>query len=42
MAQAIILAVAIVLAILAPIISRFIQLAVNRQREYLADASAWS
>mgnify|MGYP006174699559 CR=1 FL=1 len=27
--------VAIVLAILAPIISRFIQLAVNRQREYL-------
>ena len=37
--QAIILAVAIALAILAPIISRFIQLAVNRQREYLADAS---
>ena len=32
--------VAIVLAILAPIISRFIQLAVSRQREYLADASA--
>ena len=27
-------------AILAPLISRFIQLAVNRQREYLADASA--
>ena len=38
-AQAIVLAVAIALAILAPIISRFIQLAVNRQREYLADAS---
>ena len=32
--------IAIVLAILAPLISRFIQLAVNRQREYLADASA--
>ena len=31
--------VAIVLAILAPLISRFIQLAVSRQREYLADAS---
>ncbi len=28
------------LAILAPIISRFIQLAVSRQREYLADASS--
>jgi heat shock protein HtpX len=38
--QAVILVVAIVLAILAPIISRFIQLAVSRQREYLADASA--
>ena len=38
--QAIIMVVAIVLAILAPIISRFIQLAVSRQREYLADASA--
>jgi heat shock protein HtpX len=35
----IIFVVAIVLAILAPIISRFIQLAINRQREYLADAS---
>jgi heat shock protein HtpX len=32
--------IAIALAILAPIISRFIQLAVNRQREYLADATA--
>ena len=39
-AQAIIAVVAIVLAILAPIISRFIQLAVSRQREYLADASS--
>ncbi len=38
--QAVIFVVAIVLAILAPIISRFIQLAVSRQREYLADASA--
>ena len=39
-AQVIVFVIAIVLAILAPIISRFIQLAVNRQREYLADASA--
>jgi heat shock protein HtpX len=39
-AQAIIFIVAIVLAILAPLISRFIQLAVSRQREYLADASS--
>jgi heat shock protein HtpX len=38
--QAVIMVVAIVLAILAPIISRFIQLAVSRQREYLADASS--
>jgi heat shock protein HtpX len=38
--QAVILVVAIALAILAPIISRFIQLAVSRQREYLADASS--
>jgi len=38
-AQAVVLILAIVLAILAPLISRFIQLAVNRQREYLADAS---
>ena len=38
--QAVIIVVAIVLAILAPIISRFIQLAVSRQREYLADASS--
>ena len=39
-AQTIVFIIAIVLAILAPLISRFIQLAVNRQREYLADASA--
>jgi heat shock protein HtpX len=39
-AQAVVFVIAIVLAILAPIISRFIQLAVNRQREYLADASS--
>jgi heat shock protein HtpX len=39
-AQAIIFFIAIVLAILAPIIARFIQLAVSRQREYLADASS--
>ena len=32
--------VAIVLAILAPIASRLVQLAINRQREYLADASS--
>ena len=39
-AQAVVFIIAIVLAVLAPLISRFIQLAVNRQREYLADASA--
>src|SRR4029453_18861905 len=39
-AQAIIAVIAIVLAILAPIIAKFIQLAVSRQREYLADASS--
>ncbi len=39
-AQTIVFILAIALAILAPLISRFIQLAVNRQREYLADASA--
>jgi heat shock protein HtpX len=32
--------VAILLAILAPLVSKLIQLAVSRQREYLADASA--
>jgi heat shock protein HtpX len=39
-AQAVVFIIAIALAILAPLISRLIQLAVNRQREYLADASA--
>lgn len=39
-AQLIVFVVAIVLAILAPLISRFIQLAVSRQREYLADSSS--
>jgi heat shock protein HtpX len=38
--QAIMFVVAIVLAILAPIAARLVQLAVNRQREYLADASS--
>ena len=39
-AQLIVFVIAIVLAILAPLIARFVQLAVSRQREYLADASA--
>ncbi len=38
--QAIMFVVAIVLAILAPIFARLVQLAVSRQREYLADASS--
>ena len=38
--QVIMFVVALVLAIVAPIIARFVQLAVNRQREYLADASS--
>jgi len=38
--QAIAFLVAIVLAILAPIAARLVQLAVSRQREYLADASS--
>jgi heat shock protein HtpX len=37
---AIVFVLAIILAVLAPIIARFVQLAVNRQREYLADASS--
>ena len=39
-AEAVIFIIAIVLAILAPIFAKLIQLAVSRQREYLADASA--
>jgi heat shock protein HtpX len=38
--QALALAVALVLAILAPLVGRLVQLAVSRQREYLADASS--
>jgi len=38
--QAIVYLLAIVLAILAPIFARFVQLAISRQREYLADASS--
>ena len=38
--QAIMLVIAIVLAIVAPIAARMVQLAVSRQREYLADASS--
>jgi heat shock protein HtpX len=38
-AGAVLLVIAIVLAILTPIIAQLIQLAVSRQREYLADAS---
>ncbi len=37
---AIIYVIAIVLALLAPFIARLVQLAVSRQREYLADASS--
>ena len=39
-AQLILLLVALVLAIVAPILARIIQMAMSRQREYLADASA--
>ncbi len=38
--QAIMIVVAIVLAVVAPIAARMVQLAVSRQREYLADASS--
>lgn len=38
--QLILLIVALVLAIIAPILARIIQMAMSRQREYLADASA--
>jgi heat shock protein HtpX len=37
--QAIIMVAALILAILAPIAARLVQMAVSRQREYLADAS---
>lgn len=40
LAQTIIFLLAVVLAILAPIIAGLVQLAVSRQREYLADASS--
>ncbi|MGH2466406.1 MAG: M48 family metallopeptidase [Candidatus Limnocylindrales bacterium] len=39
-AQAIVFIIAIALAILAPIFATLVQLAISRQREYLADASA--
>lgn len=39
-AQVVILVVAIVLAILAPILARLIHMALSRQREYLADAGS--
>jgi heat shock protein HtpX len=38
--QMVMMVVAIVLAVLAPIAARLVQLAVSRQREYLADASS--
>ena len=38
--QIVFFVIAIILAIIAPLIARFVQLAVNRQREYLADASS--
>ncbi|HLY14871.1 MAG TPA: M48 family metallopeptidase [Candidatus Limnocylindrales bacterium] len=38
--QLIVFVIAIILAILAPIFTRLVQLAVSRQREYLADASS--
>jgi len=38
--QAVMYIVALALAVLAPIASRLVQLAVNRQREYLADSSS--
>jgi len=39
-AQLIMLVIAVVLAILAPLFARLLQLSISRQREYLADASA--
>jgi heat shock protein HtpX len=38
--QALVFVLALVLAVLAPIFARLVQLAVSRQREYLADASS--
>jgi heat shock protein HtpX len=38
--QLIMMVIAIVLAILAPLFARLLQLSISRQREYLADASA--
>ena len=38
--QAVMFVLAIVLAVLAPLAARMVQLAVSRQREYLADASS--
>ena len=38
--QVVFFVIALVLAIVAPLVARFVQLAVNRQREYLADASS--
>jgi len=38
--QAVMVVVALVFAVVAPIFARFVQLAVSRQREYLADASS--
>jgi heat shock protein HtpX len=38
--QLIMIVVALVLAVVAPIFARFVQLAVSRQREYLADSSS--
>jgi heat shock protein HtpX len=37
--QVIVFAIAIVFAILAPVIARLVQMAISRQREYMADAS---
>jgi len=39
-AQAVFLVIALILAVLAPIFASLVQLAVSRQREYLADASS--
>jgi heat shock protein HtpX len=39
-AQAIILVIGLLVAILAPLFARLVQMAVNREREYLADASS--